>query len=159
VTEVQIRPNPSSEAWDEAERRSLEWLNDRDISGRLREKLLSLVAVADLWDKRDAIEAFVKAMETEAEEDAKDTDDALFIRAVRDLAFDELGSTTVLGDADPWEGLAIPLSDVAERFKRKPRRIPRPSENRRFSAFANLRFASTLWAGLKRRTATGSRRR
>jgi MFS family permease len=34
-------------------------------------------------------------------------------------------------------------------FKGKPRRIPRPSENRRFSAFANLRFASTPWAGLK----------
>ncbi|PSP86997.1 hypothetical protein BRC87_12240 [Halobacteriales archaeon QS_4_66_20] len=105
-----------SEEWDRAEQRSLKWLNDRGISGRLREKLLTLVTVADLWDQRDAIKPFVEAMETEAEEDAKDTDDALFIRAVRDLAFDELGSTTVLGDADPWEGLAIPLSDVADRF-------------------------------------------
>jgi transposase len=41
------------------------------------------------------------------------------------------------------------MRNKKQDFKKRPRRIPRPSENRRFSAFANLRFASTPWAGLK----------
>lgn len=106
-----------SDAWDEAERRSLEWLNDRDISGRLREKLLSLVTVADLWDKRGAIEAFVEAMEDEATEAAADSDDALVIQAIVDLALAEVQSVQTIGDADPWEGLEIPVSNVRDRFE------------------------------------------
>jgi len=105
-----------SDEWNQAEQAALEWLNDRGVSGRLREKLLSLVTVADLWDEREAIADFVAAMEAEAEAAATDSDDALFIQAVRDLAFDEVGDKQVLGDADPWDGLAIPMSDVADRF-------------------------------------------
>jgi hypothetical protein len=74
------------------------------------------VTVAELWDARDDLEPFVEAMVKEAEEAKGESDDALFIRAVRDLAFDELGSKAVIGDADPWEGLAIPLSEVTEQF-------------------------------------------
>ena len=36
--------------------------------------------------------------------------------------------------------------------KRKAARVPRPSENLRVSTFANLRFASTPWAGVEERT-------
>jgi len=106
-----------SEEWDEARGRSLEWLNDRDVSGRLREKLLSLVTVADLWDERESIEPFVEAMEAEATEAAADSDDALVIQAIVDLALGEVESVQTIGDADPWEGLEIPVSDVRDRFE------------------------------------------
>jgi len=116
-----------SDEWDAAREEALKWLNDRGVTGRLREKLLSLVTVADLWDERDAIKAFVEAMETEAEEAATESDDALFIRAVRDLALDELRSTQVLGDADPWESVTISLSDVCEQFNNMTGRDVGPS--------------------------------
>ena len=106
-----------SESWDEAKDRSLEWLHERDVTGRLREKLLCLVTVADLWDKRDDIEAFVEAMEVEATEAATDSDDALVIQAIVDLALAEIESVQTIGDADPWDGLEIPISDVRDRFE------------------------------------------
>jgi len=105
-----------SDEWKMAEQDALEWLNGRGVDGRLREKLLSLVTVADLWDERDAIEPFVETMVEEAEEATTESDDALFVRAVRDIALDEVGNTRVIGDADPWEGLTIPISDVTEQF-------------------------------------------
>jgi len=55
-------------------------------------------------------------MQSEAEEAAEDSDDAYVIRAVRDLALEEIRSQNVIGDTDPWEGVAIPVSDVCERF-------------------------------------------
>lgn len=106
----------NSEEWAHAEQTALEWLNDRGVTGRLREKLLSLVTVADLWGERDAIEAFVEAMEAEAEEASAESDDAIFIQAVRDLAFEEIEATPTIGDTNPWAGIAIPVSDVRDRF-------------------------------------------
>lgn len=105
-----------SDEWNEAEQRALGWLNDRGVSGRLREKLLSLVTVADLWDERDAIEPFVEAMEAETQDAAAESDDALVVRTLVDLALEELKSKQVIGTEDRWEGLTIPLSDVKERF-------------------------------------------
>jgi len=105
-----------SDEWAAAEQAALEWLNDLGISGRLREKLLSLATVAELWDKRDAFEPFVETMQSEAAEAAEDSDDAYVIRAIRDLALEEIRSQNVLGDSDPWDGVAIPVSDVCERF-------------------------------------------
>jgi len=106
-----------SDEWAEAEAAALEWLNERDVSGRLREKLLSLVTVADLWGKRDALEAFVEAMEAEAEEAAAESDDALVIQAIVDLALAEVETVQTIGDADPWESVEIPISDVRDRFE------------------------------------------
>ena len=108
--------DPDPTEWEQAEQAALEWLTDRDVTGRLREKLLSLVTVAVIWDERDSLEPFVDAMVEEAKEAATDSDDALFIQAVRDLAFDELGSKQVLGDADPWDDITIPISDARDRF-------------------------------------------
>jgi len=105
-----------SDEWAAAEQRALAWLNDRGVSGRLREKLLSLVTVAEVWDERDAIEPFVEAMEAETQEATAESDDALVVRTLVDLALEEVDSVQTLGDADVWEGLTIPLSDVRDRF-------------------------------------------
>jgi hypothetical protein len=50
-------------------------------------------------------------------EAAADSEDALVVEAIRDLAFEEIGNTTVLGDADPFAAVEIPLSDVADRYE------------------------------------------
>lgn len=106
-----------SDRWQNAEQAALGWLNDRGISGRLREKLLCLVTVAEIYGERDAIEPFVDAQEAEAEEASSESDDALVIQAILDLALKEVDAVQTLGDADPWEGLDIPISDVRDTFE------------------------------------------
>lgn len=108
-----------SDAWEQAETEALRWLNEQGIEGRLREKLLSLVTVAELWDARDDIEPFVESMVEKDKKAKGESEDALFIQAVRDLAYEEVGQQGTLDpDADPWDGLTVPLSDVRDRFNK-----------------------------------------
>lgn len=107
----------NSDAYEQAEDQALEYLLNRGIRNRLAEKLLSLVAVADLWDARDEIEPFVDAMERQHREATAETDDALVVEAIRDLAIEKVQDEDDFGEPDAFDSLEIPISDVAERFR------------------------------------------
>ena len=100
-----------------AERLAYGYLEQRGIKNRLREKLLSLITVAELWEKTDELEPFIDELIRTTKEAEQNSVDALFIEAVRDLAFEEIGTTTWISeDIDPFATIEIPLSDVTERF-------------------------------------------
>jgi|GEM_PF-6760492 len=114
-----------SDEWDEAEQRAYDYLRDHEITGRTREKLLSLLTVAHLWGRLEEFGPFVEAVVEQDQEAAADSEDALVVEAIRDLAFDEIAETSVLGDADPFSAVEIPYSvdeedpseGIAERFE------------------------------------------
>lgn len=106
-----------SDEYDDAEDRAYAVLADRDITGRTREKLLPLVTMALIFDALDTLDLFIETVVEQDAEAAADSEDAVFVRAVRDLAFDAVGSTQVLGDADPFGAIEIPYSDVADRYE------------------------------------------
>ena len=106
-----------SDEWETAEERAFGYLAKNGIRGRTREKLLSLVTVAILWDRLDDIKPFVEVVVEQDKEAEANSEDAQFVQAVRDLLFDAVGSTTDLDpDNDPYAGVKIPYSDVADEF-------------------------------------------
>lgn len=106
-----------SEEWERGERKAYAYLAERNIAGRTREKLLSLVTVAILWDRLETLEPFVKTVVEQDQDAAADSEDARFVETVRDLVLEEVGSTTVLGDADPFTGIEIPYSEIVKRYE------------------------------------------
>lgn len=106
-----------SDEWATAEADAYDYLQEHNITARTREKLLSLVTIAFVWDRVDKLEPFVEAVVEQDQEAAADSEDALVVEAIRNLAFEEIGSTTVLGDGDPFAAVEIPLSDIAEQYE------------------------------------------
>jgi len=103
--------------WQHAEERAYAYLEERGIEGRTREKLLSLVTVADLWDRVEELGPFVDRVVQQDREAAADSEDALFVEALRECAFDEVGSIQTLDDGDPFASVSIPLSGIADRYE------------------------------------------
>lgn len=107
--------------FDAAETRAYEWLAERDVVGRTREKLLPLLSVAYIADRLDAFVPFAEQV-IEADHDAAaDSVDAQFIEVLRDLALAELGSspgsaTLADADVDPYSAVEIPYADIARRY-------------------------------------------
>jgi len=106
-----------SDEWNAAEERAYDYLADRDITGRTREKLLGLLTIGYVWDQIDALEPFVDMLAKQDREAAADSEDALVVEAIRDLAFSEVGETVVLGDGDPFAAVEIPYQDVADAYE------------------------------------------
>lgn len=106
-----------SEEWADAEAAAYQYLADRNIDGRTREKLLGLLTVAFIWDRIQEFAPFVDDIVEQDREAAADSEDALVVEAIRDLAFEEIGNTAVLGDADPFGAVEIPYSDIADRYE------------------------------------------
>ncbi len=106
-----------SPEWTEAEARAWDHLAEREIEGRTREKLLGLLTVAYVWDRVDDLDPFVDLVVEQDREAATDSEDARVVEVVRDLALERLEAVTVLGDADPFGAVEIPLADVAERYE------------------------------------------
>lgn len=107
-----------SPEWDACEADAYDYLNGRGIDGRTREKLLAPVTVAILCDRLDsAFEGFVDLVVEQDRAAVADSEDAAFVRAVRDLAFEEIETTPRLGDGDPFAHVAVTLQDVADRFE------------------------------------------
>jgi hypothetical protein len=106
-----------ADEWDRAEAAAYDHLADRNITGRTREKLLGLLTVAHVWDRVDEFSPFVDIVVEQDREAAADSEDALVVEAIRDLAFEHVGDTAVLGDGDPFAAVEIPLSDIADRYE------------------------------------------
>lgn len=117
-----------SDEWAEAEAKAEQWLHDRGIKHRLAEKLLCLVTLANLWDRLEEIEPFVEEVVEESKDAKAESEDASFVRVIRDMAMDEVSDVQTLGDADPWGGLKIPLSTVCERFEEMEGKEMSPSK-------------------------------
>lgn len=111
-----------SDEWDAAEREAYGYLEKQGIDGRTREKLLSLVTVAIVWDRLDALRPFVEEIVTQDREAAADSEDADVVRAIRDAAHYHVSNVTVIAD-DPYSAVKIPYSDeetgggVVERYE------------------------------------------
>jgi hypothetical protein len=116
-----------SDEWEKAERRAYQYLDDRGIRYRLAEKLLSLVTVAELWDARDEIAPFVDAMEQQHKRTAAESEDAIFVEAVRDLAIEKVQDSDDMSDPEGLNDVEIPLKEVAERFNNMTGRDISPS--------------------------------
>jgi hypothetical protein len=106
-----------SDEWSNAEQEAYGYLARNDITGRTREKLLSLITVAILWDKLDEFEPFVEAICDQDREAVADSEDARFVQVLRDLALEEIADTTVLTDKDPFGAVTIPYGDIVERYE------------------------------------------
>lgn len=106
-----------SAEWDRAEDEAYDYLASRGIDGRTREKLLSLLTVALHWGRLYDLDPFIDLVVEQDQGAAADSEDALFVEAVRDLAFGQLAETAVLGDGDPFAALEIPYSDVVDRYE------------------------------------------
>lgn len=106
----------NSKEWEEAENRAYGYLEANNITGRTREKLLSLITVAILWDKLDSFEPFINAVCEHDKEAVADSEDARFVQVLRDLALEEIADTTVLTDKDPF-AVTIPYGDIVERYE------------------------------------------
>lgn len=106
----------SSDEFEDAERAAYGYLAQRDIEGRPREKLLAIVTVAEMFDKLDVIEPFVDKLVELTEQAESNSEDALFIEAVRDVAFREVGNTVHAESEDPFANIEVPLKDVTERY-------------------------------------------
>jgi len=107
----------NSDTWADAEADAYAHLEEHGIDGRTREKLLGLLTVAYVWDRVDAFTPFIDTAVQQDREAAADSEDALFIEALKDLALEEIGSTVVLGDGDPFAAVEVPLTDVAEKHE------------------------------------------
>ena len=105
-----------SDEWERAEVEAYEYLADRDITGRTREKLLSGVTMAILWDCLDSFGAFVDLIAEQDQIASAESEDALFVEAVKDLAFDKIGSRTDV-DGDPFAAITIPYSEITDRYE------------------------------------------
>lgn len=103
--------------WEDAEKAAYRYLADRNITGRTREKLLGLLTIAHVWGKVDEFDPYVEEVAEQDREAAADSEDALVVEALRDLAFEEVATTSVFGDNDPFAAVEIPLTDVAERYE------------------------------------------
>jgi len=106
-----------SSDWSKAENATYKYLAERGITGRTREKLLSIITVAKLWGRMDDIEPFVDIVVDQDRQAAADSEDAQFTQVVRDLAFEEIGNTTVLTDKDPYAAVEIPYSEIVEQYE------------------------------------------
>ena len=107
----------NSDEWKNAERDAYAYLEANDITGRTREKLLSLVTVAIVWDELDSFEPFVETMCDQDREAVADSEDARFVEVLRDLAFEKIGDTAVIGDADPFGAISIPYGEIVDRYE------------------------------------------
>jgi hypothetical protein len=106
-----------SDDYQTAEDNALEWLTEeRGIEGRTREKLLAPVTIARMWDRLDELEPFIQEVVEQDKEAREESDDAMFVKAVRDLAHNAVGDTQVLGDGDPYSAVTLPYSEVAEEY-------------------------------------------
>ena len=107
----------NSKEWEEAEHRAFAYLETNNITGRTREKLLSLITVAILWDKLDAFEPFINAVCEHDKEAVANSEDARFVQVLRDLALEEIEEMTILTDGDPFAAVTVPYTDVVDRYE------------------------------------------
>jgi len=105
-----------SDKWEQAEQRAYGYLAQNNITGRTREKLLSLVTVAILWNHLDDIKPFVDLVVEQDEEATADSEDAQFTQVVKDLLFDKVNSNPGLGGDDIWAGIEIPHQEIKDEF-------------------------------------------
>ena len=110
-----------SEAWDEAFAEAMEWCADNGITGRTREKALSLLTVAILFDKKDEFAHVIEWMQSKDADAAADSTDAHLIASMRNLANKQLakGGVVIGKDEDLWSGLSLPYSDIVEHYNRR----------------------------------------
>jgi energy-coupling factor transporter ATP-binding protein EcfA2 len=106
-----------SDEWETAQTQALGELAERDITGRTREKLLSLVTAAIVWDKLDEFEPYIETVCQQDEQSVANSEDARFVEVVRDLTFDKIAATATLGDGDPYPNVAISYDDIVERYE------------------------------------------
>lgn len=66
---------------------------------------------------RERYETVRKRIATDEDMGDEEREDAIVIEAIRDVAFEEVGNTAVLGAADPFGAVDSPIADVAERYE------------------------------------------
>lgn len=106
-----------SAEWDRAESEAYSYLAERDIDGRTREKLLSGVTMAILWDRLEEFGEFVDIVRRQDRTASADSEDALFIETLSELAFDRVADASLGGDGDPFAALEIPYGEIATRYE------------------------------------------
>lgn len=121
----------NSGEFEDAKQTAIEHLNAAGIKGRLREKLVGVVAMAELAD-RD-ISTFVQEVIDGADDMAAGSKDALAVRAMIDTAFEKLAQKdhTALEDAaaddDVWADLELSYRDICRNYEEMTDRAMSPS--------------------------------
>ncbi|WP_227357682.1 phage NrS-1 polymerase family protein [Haladaptatus salinisoli] len=100
-----------------AKTNAYEYLAEHEIDGRLREKLLSALMIADIWGDVGMMDDFVDYLVSATKQAEAKSEDAIFTEAVRDLAFESVGRSSFDDpDTNPFGDVEIPYSDIADRF-------------------------------------------
>jgi hypothetical protein len=109
-----------SEAWEEAFSEAVEYCNERGIMHRTREKVVSLLTVAILWDQQEQFAPVVDMLVEDDEDASADTEDANVIAAIRNVANQQMRERgAVIGDdEDVWGTLEVPYSKVLRQYNR-----------------------------------------
>lgn len=104
--------------WAECEQAAYDYMHEHGIKDRPREKLLSLITVAIRWARLDdRFNDFIKMVRRQDREAAANSEDALVVEAIRDLAFEEIASQAFIGDGDPFQALEISYSEIAQQYE------------------------------------------
>lgn len=113
---VRFRLHDSDE-WDRAWSQADKFLKTRGVKHRLREKMLSLVTVAVIWDKLEEIEPFVLEMADKRRKSIAETEDAIVIQSMMEVAFDSFKDANIGEGGNPWHNVKLMYSDICEKFE------------------------------------------
>jgi hypothetical protein len=107
-----------SEEWDAAFEEAVAYCEENGISHRTREKVVSLLTVAILWNKQDEFEDAIDLITEDDQEAAAQSEDANITLAIRDLANEKIedGGTVLGKDDDFWSEMKIYNTDITRLF-------------------------------------------
>ena len=106
-----------SDRFDAAEAEAYAYLEQKGITGRTREKLLSLLSMVIVCDALDAFEPYVETICQQDKEAVSNSEDARFVEVLRDLAHEAVTDVNVLNDSDPYASVEIQYSDIVDKYE------------------------------------------
>lgn len=107
--------------WPDAESAAYAVLAERDIEGRSREKLVPLLTVAALWGRLDdgTMDDVIELVEEQDRAARLDSEEAVFVQAVCDLADEAVANVTGTpgGDDARYGDLKLPYDPIIDRVE------------------------------------------
>ena len=107
-----------SDEWQDAFDEAREYCDTHGIYNRTREKVMSLLTVAIIFDRKESFEGVVDLLVEDDRDAEADSQDALLIRAVQTLAVEQIedGGPVLGADDDVWSDVQIPVKDIARQY-------------------------------------------
>jgi hypothetical protein len=107
-----------SDEWQDAFDEAREYCDTHGIYNRTREKVMSLLSVAIIFDRKDSFKNVVDLLVADDRDAEADSEDALVVRAVQTLALEQIeeGGPVLGADDDVWADVQIPVKDITRQY-------------------------------------------